>query len=253
MKRLCLSLVLSALTAAGLWARVVDISPHRGQQAPSVEWVDDTGSIRRLSDFAGFPVLVLPIYSRCQTACVANVSRLKTALSESSIPPSQFRVLLFSFDQSDTPSTLANYRRRENIPLGWYVGTASKTNIEALLDAVGFQYGEAGSEFMHANVLFFLDSKLRVAKWVFGTNYTGRDVDGALKIALGETDWIGQHSEWLYAILLFAGSLLSVALVHYLRQLFQCSSSKKFGYVEQKRDAPTRRRWAFRFRNRKTV
>jgi hypothetical protein len=39
-----------------------------------------------------------------------------------------------------------------------------------------------------------------------------------LKIAAGESDWVGQHSELLYALLLFAGSLLCVALAYYVLQ-----------------------------------
>jgi len=70
-----------------------------------------------------------------------------------------------------------------------------------------------------ANLLVFLDSKLRIAKWIYGTGYSGHDVDLALNVASGESDWVGQHSEWLYALLLFAGSLLCVALVYYLLQL----------------------------------
>jgi len=41
----------------------------------------------------------------------------------------------------------------------------------------------------------------------------------ALKIAADESDWIGQHSEWLYAVSLFAGSLLCVGLVYHVLQL----------------------------------
>ena len=63
--------------------------------------------------------------------------------------------------------------------------------------------------------MVFLDSKLRIAKWIYGTGYLGHDVDLALKVASGESDWVGQ----LYALLLFAGSLLCVALVYYLLQL----------------------------------
>jgi hypothetical protein len=128
-------------------------------------------------------------------------------------------VLLFSFDSAETPSTFARYRTRENIPLGWSVGTASQTDIDALLESIGFQYGKAGTEFSHTNLLVFLDSNLRIAKWIYGTDYSGRDIDLALKVASGESDWIGQHSEWLYALLLFAGSLLCVALAYYVRQL----------------------------------
>jgi hypothetical protein len=67
-------------------------------------------------------------------------------------------------------------------------------------------------------MVLFLDGKLRIAKWIYGTNYSGREIDAALKIALGRADWIGQHSGALYAILLFAASLLCVALFHYVRQ-----------------------------------
>jgi cytochrome oxidase Cu insertion factor (SCO1/SenC/PrrC family) len=161
----------------------------------------------------------LPIYTRCRTACIANVDQLKKALADSSADPRQFRVLLFSFDGTDTPAKLAKYRKGENIPLGWSVGTASQADIDALLESIGFQYGKAGREFSHPNLLIFLDSNLRIAKWIYGTDYSGRDVDLALKIAADESDWVGQHSEWLYALLLFSGSLLCVALAYYVSQL----------------------------------
>ena len=83
----------------------------------------------------------------------------------------------------------------------------------------GFQVGKAGSEFAHANLVIFLDSNLRIAKWIYGTDYSSHDVDLALKVAAGESDWIGQHSQLVYALLLFAGSILCVAFSYYLLQL----------------------------------
>jgi cytochrome oxidase Cu insertion factor (SCO1/SenC/PrrC family) len=198
---------------------VEDLLPQRGKSVAQINWTDETGRVRSLSEFAGFPVVLLPIYTRCPGACVANVDQLKNAFAVSSANPRQFRVLLFSFDASDTPAKLATYRKREMIPLSWFVGTSTQQNVDALLESIGFQYGRAGKEFTHPNLLFFLDPKLRVAKWIYGTDYSGRDIDRALKVASGETDWIGQHSEWLYALLLFAGSLLCVALVNYVAQL----------------------------------
>ena len=200
-------------------AIVEDASPQRGSPVAQINWIDDAGHVRRLSEFAGFPVVLLPIYTRCPAACIANVDQLKRAMSDSSADPRQFRVLLFSFDNAETPSTLTRYRKRESIPLAWSVGTAHESDIEAVLESIGFQYGKAGTEFSHPNLLIFLDSNLRIAKWIYGTEYSGRDVDLALKIASGDSDWIGQHSEWLYALLLFAGSILCVALAYYVLQL----------------------------------
>jgi cytochrome oxidase Cu insertion factor (SCO1/SenC/PrrC family) len=212
-------ILVAFVPTASFAARVQEASPQRGKPVRPISWTDETGRTRRLSEFAGFPVILLPIYTRCPGACVANVDQLKKALADSSADPRQFRVLLFSFDSAETPSTLAKYRTRENIPLAWSVGTASQTDIDALLESIGFQYGKAGTEFTHPNLLMFLDSNLRIAKWIYGTDYSGRDVDVALKVAAGESDWIGQHSEWLYALLLFAGSLLCVALAYYMLQL----------------------------------
>lgn len=200
-------------------ASVQDVSPQRGRRAAQISWIDERGRTHQLSEFGGFPVILLPIYTRCPTACIANVDQLKKAIADSAADPRQFRVLLFSFDNAETPSTLAKYRTRENLPLAWSLGTASQTEVDALLESIGFQYGKAGTEFSHPNLLVFLDANLRIAKWIYGTDYSGRDVDVALKIAAGESDWIGQHSEWLYALLLFAGSLLCVALAYYMVQL----------------------------------
>jgi protein SCO1 len=218
--RFFLAVIFLAFVSTNSFAAVVqDVSPQRGRSVAQISWTDETGRVRQLSEFAGFPVVLLPIYTRCQTACIANVDQLKKALADSSANPRQFRVLLFSFDSAETSSTLARYRNRENIPLAWFVGTSSQPNIDALLESVGFQYGRAGTEFAHPNLLLVLDSKLRIAKWIFGTDYSERDVDAALKVAAGDSDWIGQHSEWLYALLLFSGSLLCVTLAYYVLQL----------------------------------
>jgi cytochrome oxidase Cu insertion factor (SCO1/SenC/PrrC family) len=217
--KIFVAVVMLVFVSASFAARVEEVSPQRGRSVTPINWIDDTGRVRGLSEFSGFPVVLLPIYTRCPGACIANVDQLKTAFAGASADPRQFRVLLFSFDPTDTPEKLSAYRTREKIPLGWFVGTASRPNIDALLESIGFQYGRAGTEFTHPNVVLFLDSKLRIAKWIYGTDYSGDDVDRALKVAAGASDWIGQHSEWLYTLLLLASSVLCVALVYYLAQL----------------------------------
>jgi cytochrome oxidase Cu insertion factor (SCO1/SenC/PrrC family) len=208
--------LICAGTCAVCAGEVEEVGPQRGHAAAQISWTDESGRVRNLSEFAGYPVVLLPIYTRCPSACVQNIAQLKKALADSAADPREFRVLLFSFDATDTPSSLAEYRQREAVPLGWSLGTADQSNIDALLESVGFQTARAGTEFMHPNLLLFLDSKLRVGKWIYGIDYTARDIDSALKIASGQSDWIGQHFDFLYAILVFAAALLCVALVQQL-------------------------------------
>ena len=219
-RRLLPTLTLVFVLAGDLFAGVIkDVAPQAGKAVPPVRWTDESGSVHRLAEFAGYPAILLPIYTRCRTACVNNVGQLKEALSEASADPTQFRVLLFSFDPTDSPQVLSAYRLREKIPLAWSLGTGSRQDIEMLLESIGFQYGQAGKEYTHPNVLVFLDTNLRVAKWIYGDEYSGRDIDAAFRVAAGESDWIGRHSDVLYALLLFALSIFCVAFCYYALQL----------------------------------
>jgi cytochrome oxidase Cu insertion factor (SCO1/SenC/PrrC family) len=220
---------LLVICATSLYANVVDLAPQRGRSIPSINWTDESGRARQLSEFAGYPLVLLPIYTRCPGPCLQNVDRLKEALADGSNNPRQFRVLLFSFDPSDNATTLAKYRQRENIPLSWSIGVASQAEIDALLESIGVQIGKAGTEFTHPNIVLFFDSKLRIAKWIYGTAYSGRDIDAALKIAGGESDWIGQHAQLLYSLLLFAGSVLCVALCYHVMQFLSLRKLRRGG------------------------
>jgi cytochrome oxidase Cu insertion factor (SCO1/SenC/PrrC family) len=170
-RRSLLTLILTLSPAIGLYGGVVaKVAPQLGRAAAPVSWTDETGRAHRLPEFAGYPIILLPVYTRCRTACVTNIGQLKEALANAVADPTQFRVLLFSFDPSDTPAVLASYRASQRIPLGWSIGTSSQRDITALLESIGFQYGAAGKEFIHPNLLVFLDSKLRIAKWIYGNN-----------------------------------------------------------------------------------
>jgi cytochrome oxidase Cu insertion factor (SCO1/SenC/PrrC family) len=227
-----------AMLPAELFGGVVEtVAPQLGQPVASIHWFDETGRVRRLSELSGYPLILLPVYTRCRGTCIANVDQLEKALTNSSADPKEFRVLLFSFDGSDTPAMLTSYRARERVPLGWNTGTASQRDIDALMESIGFQYGKAGPEFMHPNVLVVLDANLRIAKWIYGSSYTAHDIDSALKIAAGESDWVGRHSDLLYALLLFAASILCVALSYYLLQL---NSIRRANSRQARRSLPIR-------------
>lgn len=221
------------ICTVSLRANVVDLSPERGRAVSEIKWTDEFGRARKLSEFSGYPLILLPIYTRCPGPCLQTADRLKEALADSANNPRQFRVLLFSFDPSDNAATLAKYRQRENIPLSWSIGAGSQSEIDTLLDSIGVQVGKAGTEFTHPNILVFLDAKLRIAKWIYGTAYSGRDVDLALNVAAGESDWIGQHSQLLYSLLLLAGSALCVALSYQVMQLFSLRRSSRDGSTIQ--------------------
>lgn len=230
MKRTSTALI-CVLGAASLYANTVEVAPAAGRVMSSIHWQDELGRRRELSEFSGYPLILLPIYTRCPGPCLRNVEQLKQGLADSTANPRQFRVLLFSFDPSDDAETLVKYRQRENIPLAWSIGSSSQAEIERLLDSIGVQIAKAGNEFAHPNIVLFLDPKLRIVKWIYGTAYSAGDVDHALNVAGGESDWVAQHGQLLYSLLLVTASGLCVALTYYLGKIFSRRSGSDHSAV----------------------
>src|SRR5262249_18602027 len=75
-----LAVILCATTSR---ANVVDLAPQRGRALPPIKWTDESGRARQLSEFSGYPLILLPIYTRCPGPCLQTVARLKDALADS--------------------------------------------------------------------------------------------------------------------------------------------------------------------------
>jgi protein SCO1 len=179
---------------------------EEGVTIPRIEIVDDNGRVRSIEEWKGTPTILAPLYTRCPLACPLITQGLKRAAAQASAPPSSYRVVLFSFDPSDTPEDLRRFRERQQVPLSWTVASTRSGDARKLLDALDYRYGQAGDYFTHPNAVIVLTPDLRYARTVFGTTY---DIDAALAVARGGRDWVGQYGAWILAVLLLV-CLLSV-------------------------------------------
>jgi len=173
--------------------------------------VDDGGRVRSTDEWRGTPTIIAPIYCRCPLACPLIAKGLKRGIAESSTPLAQYRVVLFSMDPRDTPEDLRRFRERFQLPLSWTL-VATKTP-RPFLDSLGYRYADANGLFAHPNAVIALDRNLKPAKYLYGTQYSGREIDEALAIAAGRPDWLGRFGGLLLAGLLLIALLSMVYLV----------------------------------------
>ncbi len=172
---------------------------------------DDTNRVRSTDEFRGAPVIVAPIYCRCPLACPLIANGLKRGVAESAASPSSYRVILFSMDPRDTPADLRRFRERHALPLSWTL--VSSRNPHEFLDPLGYRYADANGLFAHPNQIIVLDASLRPVKYLLGTEYSGKQIDEALAIARGRTDWLGRYAGIIIAVLLFIALMAMVYLV----------------------------------------
>jgi len=173
--------------------------------------VDDGGRVRSADEWRGTPTIIAPIYCRCPLACPLIAKGLKRGIAESTTPLASYRVVLFSMDPRDTPDDLRRFRERFQLPLSWTV--VASNDPRPFLDSLGYRYADANGLFAHPNAIIALDRDLKPAKYLYGTQYTGREIDEALAIASGRRDWIGQFGGLLLGLLLLVALLSAVYLV----------------------------------------
>lgn len=152
---------------------------------------DETGRPVRLGDFFGdTPVLLTFAYSRCPMLCPLVLEGLVRSLRPLSWDVGkQFRMLTVSIDPHETPEQAAEKKRklvadygRAGAAEGWHFLVGDPEAVRRLTDAVGFRYGYDAEhdQFAHVAVLMVLTPRGKLSRYLYGIDYTPRDVRLAL-------------------------------------------------------------------------
>jgi protein SCO1/2 len=168
-----------------------------GETVPlDLAFADEAGRSVRLSDYFGKkPVVLSLVYYECPMLCTLSLNGLAGALEVLSFVPGQeFEVVTVSFDPTETPvlaaakkkAYLARYKR-PGAHAGWHFLTGAKESVDALVRAVGFRYvwDEATRQFAHPAGILVLTPEGRISHYLFGVEYSPKDLRLALVDAAG--------------------------------------------------------------------
>ena len=180
----------------------VDIVEKLGGELPlGVSFRDEDGRPIVLGDLfeVGVPVIVTFNYSDCPMLCSVQLGGLVDALRGMDLRPGrQFRIVTVTLDPTESPElasqTKAQYLERlddgDEVGEGWHYLTGSQTSIEALADAVGFEYEYSveRNEYFHPPAIVFASPSGTVSSYLYGVRYEPDDVtQGVTSAALGDT------------------------------------------------------------------
>ncbi|HXK08569.1 MAG TPA: SCO family protein [Vicinamibacteria bacterium] len=157
---------------------------------------DETGKDVRLGDYFGKkPVVLSLVYYRCPMLCTISLNGLAGALEVLSFVPGQeFEVVTVSFDPTEGPvlaaakkkAYMTRYKRPE-ADAGWHFLTGPQESIERLTRAVGFRYvwDAETKQFAHPAGILVATPEGRIARYLFGVEYSPKDLRLALVDAAG--------------------------------------------------------------------
>ena len=141
--------------------------------------VDQDGAGFRFRDYAGKPLVVSFIYTRCGHICPTITMSLKVAVEEAGAGlGAKFNVLTMGFDaENDTPEALKAYGRKFTSDFKyWKFATADKETLDRMARDIGFYYERTSAGFDHMNMVTIVSKDGKVYKQVYGINFGSEEV-----------------------------------------------------------------------------
>lgn len=179
----------------------VGVTEHLNQQVPrTAVFRDHTGRTVRIGDYfdGRRPVVLNLAYHRCPMLCSMVLNAVIRTLSRTQWSVGdQYDVVTLSIDPRDTPEVAAQKRTRVlaayNRPTaerGWHFIQGTEAEIRRVADAVGFQYryDAQQDQYAHTAVTILLTPDGKVARYLYGLEYSPNDVRvGLLEASQGRS------------------------------------------------------------------
>jgi protein SCO1 len=186
--------------------RTVGITQNLNAQIPpDLVFRDETGKSVRIGDFFGKkPIVLSLVYFDCPALCTEVLNgELRTMKAISLDLGKDFEAVTVSFEPKDTPA-LAKAKRdvyigqygRPGATDHWHFLTGDRQSIDALTNAVGFQYAYDSSirQYAHAAAILVLTPDGRIDRYFYGVIYPARDVRlGLVEASEGKIGTLTDH------------------------------------------------------------
>ncbi len=169
------------------------IEEHLGQSVDgSLSFVDETGKSVVLKDYfsQGKPVLLNFAYFHCPMLCGLVQDGLVKGLKPMVwTPGNEYQVLTVSMDTREGPEEAKPVKThlmqglgKPGAESGWHVLTGDRKSVESLAATVGFKFNYLPdrNEFAHGAGLIFLSPTGKVSRYLYGIEFSTRDLRLAL-------------------------------------------------------------------------
>ncbi len=189
----------------------IDIIEHPGDSVPlDLQFTDDRGRAVRLGDYFDRrkPVILIMAYYECPMLCTLVLNGMSDGIRGLGWPPGdKFQMITVSIDPHETWELAAGKKKTylENLALpakddGWAFLVGQESQSKGLADAIGFKYfyDEGNKQYAHPAAAFVLTGDARISRYLYGIEFTPRD----LKLALMEASE-GQIGSTIDKIILY--------------------------------------------------
>lgn len=125
------------------------------------------------------PTVICLVYYECPGICSPLLNGLAEVIEKSDLVlGTDYQVFTISFNPVETPplaqkkkNTYTKLVTHGDTKTGWKFFTGDSTNINKLLNEVGFKVKKEGKEFIHPASLIMLSPESKVTRYLYGSTY----------------------------------------------------------------------------------
>ena len=178
--------------------REIGFDQRLGESVPlDITLRDEAGRDVQLAAFFGKrPVVLALVYYECPMLCTLTLNGLTKALRILTFDPGkEFEIVVVSFEPKETPELAAAKKAayadrldRPGTEGGWHFLTGDADQIARLTEAVGFRFtwDEKTSQYAHPAGVVVLTPEAKLARYLYGIEYSPKDLRFALIEAADE-------------------------------------------------------------------
>lgn len=168
------------------------VDEHLGEFVPlDAKFATSTGDSVVLGDLLeeGKPVLLNPLYYECPMLCGLVLDGTINVIEDLEWKPGKdFIVVSISIDPEEDAELAARSKQNYLSQMdsvtksGWYFLTGEKSQIDKVVEAVGFRYKEieGTGEFAHSAAIMLLSPDGKITRYLYGVSYDEFNVRSAL-------------------------------------------------------------------------
>jgi len=144
------------------------------------------GTVRRLSDYAGKPLVISLVFTSCHHICPTTTQNLAKVVRKArkALGDGSFSVVTIGFDTvHDTADAMRTFAREQNVAIdGWDFLATDAGTIDALSRELGFQFQPTGGGFDHLIQSTIVDARGVVFRQVYGIEFDTPHLIEPLKV-----------------------------------------------------------------------
>jgi protein SCO1/2 len=168
------------------------INEHLGDFIPmDAKFAKSNGDSVLLGDLLeeGKPVLLNPLYYECPMLCGLVIDGVINVVDELAWKPGkEFIVISISIDPEEDAALAAKSKKNylgqmdSTTQAGWHFLTGNKSQIDKVIETVGFEYKEIEEtgEYAHSAAIMLLSPKGKITRYLYGISYDEFNVRSAL-------------------------------------------------------------------------